>query len=55
MFTNHELIRIYYAVKADDAKRRNSEFSDQMLEEIRTNARIMKMIEATGLILQCDK
>lgn len=44
MFTDHELIRIYYALEADTELRRVSKYVDQFHGEIEHNGQIMKKI-----------
>lgn len=54
MFTDHELIRIYYAIKADQKRRTESEFADQFEGEIQTNKQIMAKVKLRGLIAYDD-
>lgn len=44
MFDNYELLRIYYACKADKERREQSEHADMMSGEIERNKQIMNKI-----------
>lgn len=50
MFTNQELIRIFYACLADTQHRRDSAHANMMEGEIGSNQSIMRKIRETGLI-----
>ena len=52
MFSNYELIRIYYALLKDTEWREHSAYKDQYLEEIQRNKAIIDKIREKGLIKQ---
>lgn len=49
-FTNIELIRIFYACRADKERREQSEYAEQYSREIEMSEQIMDKIRATGLV-----